>query len=124
MKNNHKLVPCGKKIMNWRDRPSSSTYVDKHGTTVNVPPTNASGIHFYLLELNHENECVVFRVGDVILHDAVGLDWDTWQPDDRGMAPSGKLIDDTFASQILKEAIRVNPEQAGELGSYRGQINT
>jgi hypothetical protein len=123
MNNNHKLVPCGKKERNWHDRPSSNTFRDKQGNIVDMPPTTAKGVHFYLLELEHENECIVFRVGDTVLHDAIALNWDGLPPNERGMAPRGKLIDDSFASQILNEAIRVNPEQADKLNSYRAQIN-
>jgi hypothetical protein len=122
MENNHALVPCGKKVMNWENPPCSDTFIDRHGNTANVPRTQAPGIQFRTLELNHENEGIVFRVGDVLLHDSVALDWDRWQPNDRGVAPNGKRISDTLASYILKEAIRLNPEQANELGSYRSKI--
>jgi hypothetical protein len=123
MRNNHKLVPCGKKIMNWPDLPSSDTYIDRNRNVVHMPSTNASGVHFYLLELDRENDCVVFRVGDTILHDAFALNWGNRPADERGMGPSGKLIDDKFASEILNEAIHVNPEQRDQLETYRGRID-
>jgi hypothetical protein len=109
--------------MNWEHRNSADTFIDRHGNTSNVPRSQAPGLHFHLMELNHENECVVFRVGDVVLHDAVHLDWDNWQPDDRGVSPNGKRIGDRFASLILEEAIRLNPEQTDELGGYRAKLS-
>jgi hypothetical protein len=119
---NHALVPCGKKIMNWKNPPCADTFIDRRGNKAKVPRTKASGIHFRTMELNHENEGVVFQIGNVLLHDSVILDWDRWQPHDRGVAPNGKRIGDTFASHILEEAIRINPEQADELSSYRAKI--
>ena len=123
MDNNHALIPCGKKAMNWDNRNLSDSFLDRQGNPTKLPRSQAPGIHFHLMELNHENECVVFRVGDVVLHDAVSLDWDRWQPNDRGVSPNGKRIGDGFASLILEEAIRLNPEQLAELGRYRAQID-
>ena len=122
MDNRHTLMFYGKKRMNWENRPSSGSFVDRHGKTAKVPSTKAPGIPFAILELNHEGEGSVFRVGDVILHDAIALDWDRWQPDDRGVAPNGKRIGEQFASNILEEAIRMNPEQTDELSKYRQAI--
>jgi hypothetical protein len=117
MENRHALIACGKKIMNWKQRELSDLFINKHGTPSPLPKTLASGVHFRVLELNHENEVIVVRVGEVVLHDAVLLDWDRWQPNDRKFAPKGKRIGEALASRILEEAIRVNPEQANELSA-------
>jgi len=122
MEKRHALIACGKKIMNWKDRQLSDAFINRHGSPSPLPKTLAPGIHFRVLELNHENEVIVVRVGDVVLHDAVLLDWDQWQPNDRKFAPNGKRIGETLASRILEEAIRINPEQSAELSGYREQI--
>src|ERR1051326_1546647 len=83
---NHALVPCGKKIMNWKNPPCADTFIDRRGNKAKVPRTKASGIHFRTMELNHENEGVVFQIGNVLLHDSVILDWDRWQPPGRVVA--------------------------------------
>lgn len=122
MEKRHALLACGKKVMNWERRHSPDTFIDRHGNTVPLPSSRAPGIHFAVLELDHEGDGIVFRVEDVVLHDAVVLDWDQWQPNDRKFAPAGKRIDEALALRIFEKAIRVNPEQANELNDYRKQI--
>ena len=122
MEKRHALVACGKKAMNHKHRHLSDTFIDRQGNTMPLPKSKAPGIHFHVLELDKENDVIVFRVGDVVLHDAIFLDWDAWQPNDRKFAPAGKRINEKLASRILEMAIRVNPEQFNALGDYRNQI--
>jgi hypothetical protein len=122
LENRHALIACGKKAMNREHRHLSDTFIDRHGNTLPLPKSKAPGVHFRVLELEHENDVIVFRIGDVVLHDAVLLDWDAWQPNDRKFAPAGKRIGEELASRILERAIRVNPEQTNKLSGYRKQI--
>ena len=122
MDSNHALVCYGKKRMNWKNPPSSDTFLDTHGKPVKVRGPIVSGIRFGLLELTHENECMVFRIGDVLLHDSVALPWHGRESRIR-IGPNGKLIDDNFASKLLEEAIRINPEQTDDLSNFRQKID-
>src|SRR5438552_14149002 len=122
MDGNHALVCYGKKRMNWQNPPSSDTFLDTRKKPVEVRGPIVSGIRFGLLELTHENECIVFRIEDVVLHDSVALPWHG--PESRiRIGPRGKRIDDNFASKLLEEAIRINPEQTNVLSNFRKQID-
>ena len=122
MDNRHAIVPYGTKRMNWANRHNLlDTFTDANGKTVDAPKSAADGIHFGSMDGDAPGG-IVFRVGDVTLDNEVPVDWDNWQPNDRGVSPAGKRIGEQLAVHILDAAIERNPNQADELENYRRQI--
>ena len=118
MPNTHALVYFGTKRKNWENRSSlTNVFIDAHDKPAQVLEPNAYGICFGVKGLERRGDGVVFRVGDVTLHDACLLDLGG-----KEMMPQGKPIGDDIASTILDDAIRINPEQADELSAYRATI--
>jgi hypothetical protein len=123
MDDRNALVYYGTKGLNWENRRGlSDSFKGIDGKPCKVQKSKAEGIHFGVMG-DDASGGLVFRVADSTLENEVTLSLPRRHPCDTP-GPAGRRISEALASELLKDAIAQNPDQADQLRDYRRRIRS